>query len=597
MKRSIVCSITTAALLLGAADAVAVESLIEGFENTADPGGWRQVSPAPGQIRNATNSGSPVPTYVTTHATEGVNAGQFDINWISPGTDPGTANALIPGGTTFYWAMRCDLGSAAGLPNSTIPNSSAVLKADIFNNGPNAVQVAFYVADNAGSGGLERGPFQNIPAGATTTYQWTMGVDPVVAFVTGDSVLNGTNSLLRGFFVYTETDPATTLQQLDVDNIRIDAQSDLTAPAVPTILSVKQGTNPGDLDVAWSAVADGDLAGYYVYLAQDTDFGSTITNRFTFPSTPAATVGPTVTSTTLTGLSPDTNYYVRVTAFDNATPVSNESLSDIALGARLLTSGAAPDVQVVLDYDRYPPTDGNFAIFAYFHGIVYWGQSLAALGKHYVTCRAAAVESGSVVLDTTSGSVTIWSTNRDGEATADQTLTEANQTKINDFLTGGGDLLIAGTSLGEDLSTNGSVADQTFYSNVLKATLTNENSAVGTFDLDVTNFPTVTALATSGEVFNSAGGSNTDNEVVTAGGGATGALAYTGVTPGNAAILNGNALVYLAFAFETVRDTTTTTTFGPAVTARTNLLTDALNYLAVEPPPPAADATGWTKYE
>lgn len=600
MRNRIITAVAGAVALLSASQVFAVEQVIEGFENSADPARWQQVSPAPGQIRNATNTnvdpGAP-PTYlIGTHVTEGLNSGQFPIAWTLPGADPATANVFISGGPTFYWAMRNNITTPANLSNNSLPNASAILRADVFNNSADTVKFALYVQDSAGTGGLERGPFVDLPPNASTTYQWDFATQPATGWVTGNGTLDGSNSVLKGFFVYTETAPTATPLLLDVDNIRVDAQLDLTAPAAPVVVSAKQGAAPGEVIVTWIAGSEPDLAGYKIYLAADSDFGSVIGNRFTYPSTPTATVtNPAATTVTLTGVPTETNVYIKVNAYDNATPSSNESLSDVILGVNLAADGSTPEDLVVLDLDAYPVTDGNFTTNGYLHGIVYWAQSLSAQTRNFQSCRANAITSANVALSSATG-VVYWTTGRDGEATADQTLTSANETAISSFLTGGGNLLLTGTSLGEDLTTNGDPADQTFYSSVLKAALANENTAQSGVDADVTNFPTAGGFFTATEAFNVAAGSNLNNEALTAQGSAVGALTYTGITPGNAAILDSNSLVYFGFAFETVRDVAgASSAFGAARDKRTALLTDAVAYLTALPPSQAQN--NWSIYE
>lgn len=596
MKNSFWKSLAGIAVLATATNAMAAITVVEGFENAADPGGWRQVSPAPGQNRNAVNQSALAPVYIATHVTEGAAAGQFTFDWDIPGVDPATANVYISGGVTFYWAMRTDLQFPLVLPSNSVPNADGKILVDVFNNSlTDTVKFALYVQDSAGTGGLERGPFVDLPPNVSTTYQWDFATQPATGWVTGDGTLNGSSSAIKGFFVYTETAPTTDPLTLDLDNIRIDAQLDLTAPAAPVVVSAKQGAAPGDLVVTWIPGSEPDLAGYHIYLAADSDFSAVIQNRFTYPSTPTATVSnPLATTTTLTGVPTETNVYIKVNAFDNATPSFNESASDVILGVRLRADGATPSDLVVLDLDRYAITDPDFTINGYLHGIVYWGHSLSDLGRNYQSCRANAITSGNVLLSSVSG-VTYWTTGRDGELVADQTLTTANETAISNYLTGGGNLLITGTSLGEDLTTNGDAGDQTFYANVLKAALATENVAQGGLDADVTNFPTAGAFFTATEVFNVAAGANLDNEAVTAQGSGAGALTYTGVGTGNAAVLADGSLVYFAFAWATVRDVTgATSDFTGARAKRTALLTDAVAYLDAAP---VSDAASWSLYE
>ncbi len=603
MKKQIrTAMLAAAAAVLAVGSASAGEILIEGFENSADPGTWRQQSTGT-QSQNATNHDTPVtdptPVFGAGHVTEGVQDGRFQFTWVVPG---GTAtNSVISGGPTQYWCSRNNISTASGLANSSFPYNDAdlvkpVLKVDIFNTSlTDTVQIAFHVLDGAGQ--LERGPLVSLPPNAATAYQWAIGVDTTSGYLTGNGVLAGPTLTLRGFTVYTDVAP-TGDTFLDIDNIRIDTpQADLTPPAIPRMISVAQGTNPGELVVKWNPVADVDTAGYHVYLGGDSNFGSPIINRLSLPTTPFATVNsPSASQAILTGVPTEANVYVKVAAFDTATPSANISGSGVALGARLSAAGTSPINLVVLDWDRYTPAEPAFTTDGYNHGIVYWGRPLGDLGRTYVSCRADAIDAGSVTLP--AAGFTYWSTARDGELVADQTLTAASQTAITNFLAANGNLIITGTALGEDLTTNGDVADQAFYANVLKAgPLGSENAAASSIDADFTSFPTLGATATGTNGFDVAAGTNDDNEVLTAAAGGTPALTYTGVTTGNAAILSGNNVVYLGFAYETIRDPDSPSGVAGATAARaerTALLTDALAYLDAAP---QLDATNWSLYE
>jgi hypothetical protein len=594
MKKHFLTGLVSVAAILAATALPAQVVVIEGFEDSADPAGWRQISPAP-QTQNAVNAPSAnVPSFVTNNVTEGAQAGSFPIDWTIPGTAAGT-NPYNNTGPLLYWSMRTDIASPAALPNNTIPNTGTTLRADIFNpTSDTNLQVAFYVQDSAGTGGLERGPFVTLAPNATTTYQWVMGVDPVVSFITGNSVLDGSSSKLRGFFTYSEVEPTADPLTLIIDNIRIETtQTDLQPPAAPVLLSASQGANVGEVVLRWAANSETDLVGYRVYQATDTNFGENIANRFSFPNAFVDVPGPTVTQVTLTGLPTEQNIYFRLTAYDNATPTANESISDITLAVRLKADGTQPSDLLVLDYDRYAPTNGDFTINGYFHGSVYWAQALSTLNRTFNSARAAAVDAGIVTLTPNPAGLVMWSTGRDGELVAGETLSASSITALTNYVGANGKLFITGTSLGKDLTTTNNPAGEAFYTNVLKAALVNENANEDDIDADA-RFATAGALATGPNVFDVAAGAQVNNEVVSAAPGGTGVFNYLNNAAGNAGVVSALNVVYLAFSFESVRDPAAPASFAAAAAKRAALLQDVIAYYNNIP---LAAQGSWNLYE
>jgi len=586
VKKMILKTLAGVAVLAAASNAMAVETLIESFENDpTDTANWQQVS-SPNQTVNFTNNNAATPTFVTSHVTHGSKAGQFPLGWVIPGA-AATGNLFVPGALPLlHWGARNNLAAPAALPNgATFPVAGSILKADVFNNSTtDTYQFALIVIDGAT---LKRGPFVSLPPNAATAYAWDLpNQAPTIIYSAAAAVSTFANAnvTLRGFAIYTETVPVST-SSIDLDNIRVDTpQSDLTAPPVPQIVSIKQGAAIGDLVVTWDAVSAPDLASYKVYLATDADFTG---NRFNFSATPAATVTAPATTTTLTGVAVDTNVYIKITAMDNAAPTPNESNSDITLCARLASDGSAPVDTVVLDYDRHTYADTEFLQNGYFHGSAYWAQSLGAqtTPRTFQSCRPSAI-GGSVTLNPSAG-IVYWTTNRDGETVIDQTLSAASVTALTTYVNAGGDLLLTGTSLGEDLTApNGDVADNAFYADVLKATLTAADNAGTAIDADA-NFPSVANLAVGTDVFNVGAGSSINNEQVGAGAGGTGVFGYAGAQ--SAGVISANDVIYLGFPFEAIRDSSNAANFVAARTLRTAFLADSITYLEFD-----AAVADWT---
>lgn len=110
--------------------------------------------------------------------------------------------------------------------------------------------------------------------------------------------------------------------------------SDLTAPGVPSAPTATSGVK--SLVLSWTAVTATDLAGYKIYygIASDT-YGTPVDAK-------------KVTSYTLTGLSDNTTYYIRITAYDSA---GNESAKSTEVTGKTKdttapTAPAAPTLKI-----------------------------------------------------------------------------------------------------------------------------------------------------------------------------------------------------------------------------------------------------------
>ncbi|MFH0794087.1 MAG: hypothetical protein V2A74_08655 [bacterium] len=567
--------------------AQAVDTVVEGFEGTGNAAGWQSTSPA-GQSQNITAQAT-LNLDSTAHVTQGTEALNCAWGWVVPGADAG-GNSYISGGPGVYWSLRINVATPTAL--SSIPNSS-VLRADVFNNTADTLQFSLCVRDDGGTGGLERGPFKPLAPNASTTYEWNMSTEAATTFVTGNSVLDGSSSLLRGYFIYTETQPTNTAPIIDVDNIRIiGAQSDLTAPATTVIYSAEQGSAPGKLLVKWKANTEPDLAEYRVYIARNSDFGSVIGNRFTFPSVPSAIVAAPATSTEI-DVTTTEPVYVRVKARDNATPSPNESFADITLGAFLKASGSDPEDLVVLDQNRYVPGTAAFETNGYMHNIVYTAQALQSNNRRFASASGQAIDDDIVTLNPASGGMVIWSNALDG-IVARQSVTEDNIAKLTTFSNANGKLFIHGIHLGFDMVTTGSVTSTAFYNNILKASLTNA-SVVSNAVVADGPFAATGSFFTGDDVFNVAGFATTANEGLGAQSGASTAMAYTGGAGGAPCVYYGNKVVYFGFGFESVREVVDSTgTFANAAAKRAALLATVADYLA---PAPTVGAANWELYE
>ena len=203
----------------------------------------------------------------------------------------------------------------------------------------------------------------------------------------------------------------------------------------------------------------------------------------------------------------------------------------------------APDNTV----DRVRPRDSNSRDY-----VVQVATAIhaAAPGMHVTSASNEAVISGAVNL--TDYDTVIWILGE--ESTADDTFNATEQTKVEQFIAGGGNLFLSGAEIAWDLDQPRTTA-ASFFENTLK----------GNYVSDDANTYTVTAVG--GGIFAGLLNFSFDNgtlfynvefpDVINPQAGAQAALSYVGGTGGNAAIQaagtggRGN-IVMLGFPFETI---------------------------------------------
>jgi N-acetylmuramoyl-L-alanine amidase len=220
-------------------------------------------------------------------------------------------------------------------------------------------------------------------------------------------------------------------------------------PGSPSNLRVSNSS--GDLVVSWSAASG--ASGYRVYRSQDGE---------SFDSDTLVTG----TAVTFTDIIPGTPYYFQVAAVNGTSPRSEGYPTEV-LGAR--TAGTPTRVLVVNGVDRQKEDGGNTRNF-----IVQHGGSLANLGYAFDSASNEAVAGGSVSLITYD--VVDWMLGE--ESTIDETFSSTEQSRVQTFLDGGGNLFVSGAEIGWDLDYKGSTSDRTFYNNYLKADYAADDAGV-----------------------------------------------------------------------------------------------------------------------
>jgi hypothetical protein len=536
--------------------------IIEGFDDLDDPANW-QINLTQNHTLNASTTGN-VPQLVTSGTAN--YAGRFLVNWQTPAV-AGTANPYNAADGLTYFAARFNINAPGSLPNNNIPTSGGLLQADITNESSFAVQVAL-VVDAVGSSQLERGPLVTVPALGSITYSWDFNTQPPVGFDTGDGAFFGAVQRVKSLLVYSATAPAGAQTSLLVDNIRDGSGIVAPLPDTPVVKSLLKSATAGEAVLSWNPSTNPSVTGYNIYVASDANFGSPTVNRLSFPPAPAKSVGASVNSTTLQGLTAGQNIYVAVAATDG-TEISELSQ---AYAIRLPSAGGVVD-RIVLDNDAFGPTSPEFQAKGYAHAAVYTAQALGSLGRSYETVSAASIESGAAALAVNEQGVVVWSNLLDGAV--EPSITATNLTKISSFVNAGGNIIVSGTNVGDQLAGAGSPLQTHLHASLL-------SSHVGLSDITpvralsaVAPFSTACNPATNAVAYATAA-----NDALVANSDSIELALYTGVprNGGVAGIGHNKSLVLLGFAFESAGDPAGS---AASQTRRKDLMGRMIDYLLI----------------
>jgi len=348
-------------------------------------------------------------------------------------------------------------------------------------------------------------------------------------------------------------------------------------PDAPTGLRARAGAN-GAIVLNWtppgSTGGSGAPAGYVIYRS---------TNGYGF-GTPV-TVG-NVTTHTITGLAPDTEYFFRVAA----TNAGGESFPAEVAGCRASSAGAQ-QVLFVNAFDRfdrtlnlrqditrqgYAPPDATGAVERVLPRrnnssdyVVPHGRAVSAAGYAFDSCQNEHIASGAVRL--TDYAVVIWACGQ--ESVSDETFSTAEQNAVTAFRAAGGSLFVSGSEIAWDLdrASGPTAADRAFFNSQLKADLASDaDDDSGSYTLH----------AAAGGIFAGMAALTFDDgtrgvypvqspDVLTPQGGAVAALTYASGTAALQYAGSGGRVVYLGLPFETIS--------GSAV--RADLMRRALEFL------------------
>ena len=340
-------------------------------------------------------------------------------------------------------------------------------------------------------------------------------------------------------------------------------------PEEPTNVSAKNiGSN--NIQISWAAPIFGGTYGnaataYKVYVS---------TNGKSFKDG-IATAG---TSFTFNG-NAQTIYYFKI----SATNAGGESFTSCVVAAKTPIAGSTIVPYLIVDaFDRLDRSAlitrnesaalGNVKrmFLERMNRYDYMVEHAQALGScsnnvPFDGCQNEAITNGTVLLS--SYTAVDWFTGE--ESTVDRSVSPAEVVLLKAFLNAGGNLLISGSEIGWDIGRDASAnLDGDFYNNYLKAVYVNDDANTYTF--------AGTSILFDGQTGTFDNGNNGYYDVdfpdrISAFGGSTIALNYTGGTADGAAVGFKGAfnVLYLAFPFEAIT----------SASVRNNLMCNAVAYL------------------
>ena len=262
-------------------------------------------------------------------------------------------------------------------------------------------------------------------------------------------------------------------------------------PSAPTSISAVSNAS-GEVTVSWAAgqssaggytgVYGGPATGFRIYAS---------TNGYGFDGGTFVAGGAT-TSATLSGYDPTLPYYFKVVAVNAG---GESKASEVATA---LPSGGAKHVLIVNGFDRHvrsanfqytslPPAlhwasvdrvwsryNNSFDYVEQVHAAIH----AAAPGVHVASASNEAVISGAVNL--ADYDTVIWILGE--ESTADDTFGAAEQTKVEQFIAGGGNLFLSGAEIGWDLDrpSGPTAADRSFYETTLLGNYVSDDASTYT---------------------------------------------------------------------------------------------------------------------
>ncbi len=311
----------------------------------------------------------------------------------------------------------------------------------------------------------------------------------------------------------------------------------LTSLNTPSSFAVIQNTSTS---LKLKVTVDANVTDYKVYLSTD---GINFNTPIQVP----------VSNLTITGLNTNQIYFVKIAAFNSTNNITSGT-SEL-LGA--VTSSINDSNLIVNGFDR--ASTGNTYNFIKQHGYSFYYNQ-----KGFSSATNEAISSNLININNYKIADYILGE----ESTANETFSNAEQTIISDYLKQGGHLFVSGSEIAWDLDHLGSLSDQAFFHDYLKATYI-EDAPMNTASVYYTGFTSSlnNTIFTSDSILFDNGTHGTYNvdypDVIAATNGSDANLHYSNSLTSIAGIhytgmFNGGTksgkLVYLCFPFETIYD-------------------------------------------
>jgi hypothetical protein len=221
-------------------------------------------------------------------------------------------------------------------------------------------------------------------------------------------------------------------------------------PAIPELVSLI-GNESNHWELKWLQNDSSDQAGYTLMYSYDTD-------NWSIESEISSSLMETDTHYVYEGFPNQTTIYFRLNAYDDA-PFINYSEPSDAYGVRLSDTGE--DVLIVDGFDR---TNGYWLDPS--HTFVYqYATILTEFNLAFNTCSEDAIVANGISLGDYATVIYLLG----DESGENKALSPEEQEALKSYLQHGGNLIISGSEIGNDLVAKGSEEDQAFFQNYLKS--------------------------------------------------------------------------------------------------------------------------------
>lgn len=311
-------------------------------------------------------------------------------------------------------------------------------------------------------------------------------------------------------------------------------------PEPPVILSAQYKKSDNRVTIKWKSISQSGIAGYRIYykdqysddfkILADTNILKKNSFQYVFDSP-----------------QPDHQYSYKISALSRS---GSESSTGNIYGVLLNSDVNNKRILVVDGFHRRSSFTGSTQDFTANTYII--GLYDADIFADVSSCCNESIISGDIDLNTFHA--VIWYLG--DESTTDETFSTAEQTKLKEFLNGGGKLFVTGSEIAWDLDYKGSASDKSFFHDYLKALYLEDGAsgrspATGDSASEFSGIKLTYGIVYPEDfpdVISTSGGSHI---IMKYNQGSSAGIAYKGPFADNSAI---GAVVNIGFPLETVQD-------------------------------------------